>query len=107
MFSSNLHDQTILEISQGDYIVITAESFLVDRQAGDLSKHTLKFYRQFLKPFIEYCDANSLKRIREITPNFLRRYFLAFAENHNPGGVHAAYRSIRAFFRWVVEGSSY
>jgi integrase/recombinase XerD len=24
-----------------------------------------------------------------------------FSEDHNPGGVHAAYRSIRAFFYWV------
>ena len=103
MFSTNLHDQMIIEISQGNYIAITAESFLVDRQAGELSKHTLKFYRQFLKHFIESCNANSLKYIREITNDFLRRYFLAFAENHNPGGVHAAYRTIRAFFRWVVE----
>ena len=56
MFSSDLHDQTILEVSQGDYISITAESFLIDRQAAELSQHTLKFYRQFLYPFIEYCD---------------------------------------------------
>src|SRR3989337_2416026 len=52
---------------------------------------------------VKYCNANSLRFIREITPDFLRRYFLAFAENHNPGGVHAAYRTIKAFFRWVVE----
>jgi hypothetical protein len=29
MFSSNSHEQTIIEISQGDYIATTAESFLV------------------------------------------------------------------------------
>lgn len=33
----------------------------------------------------------------------MRQYFLAFAENHNPGGVHASYRTIRAFFRRVEE----
>lgn len=103
MFSSKNHDQTIHEISQGDFIAILAESFLIDRQAGELSKRTIKFYRQYLKSLIAYCDANSMKLIREITPDFLRRYFLAFAENHNPGGVHASYRTIRAFFRWVVE----
>jgi integrase/recombinase XerD len=103
MFSSHLHDQTIIKISQGDYIAILAESFLIDRQAGELSKHTIKFYQQFLKSFIEYCDANSLRLIGEITPDFLRRYFLAFAENHNPGGVHASYRTIRAFLGWVAE----
>jgi hypothetical protein len=40
--------------------------------------------------------------IREITPDFLRRYFLAYSETHNSGGVHAAYRTLRAFFRWLI-----
>lgn len=102
MFSNNLHDQTILEISQGGYIAITTESFLIDRQAEGLSKHTLKFYRQFLSHFLEYCDAHHLKNISDVNPDFLRRFFLAFSETHNPGGVHAAYRTLRAFFRWVM-----
>jgi len=32
MFLGKNHEQTILEIAQGDYIAITAESFLIDRQ---------------------------------------------------------------------------
>jgi site-specific recombinase XerD len=103
MFSHKNHEQTIIEFSQGDYIAITVESFLIDRQAAELSRHTLKFYRQFLIPFIAYCNAISLKYIREITPDILRRYFLAFAETHNPGGVHAAYRTLRAFFHWLAK----
>ena len=97
------HKQTILEISQGDYISATADSFLIDRQARELSKHTLRFYREFLRTFIEYCNRNSLTFIQEITPDLLRRYFLAFGEKHNPGGVHGAYRTLRAFFQWLVK----
>jgi len=106
MFSSKTHEQTILEFSQGDYISVTAESFLVDRQARELSRHTLKFYREFLRTFIQYCNANSLKFIQEITPDILRRYFLAFSETHNPGGVHAAYRTLRAFFHKALDAVS-
>jgi len=102
MFSSNLHKQTILEMSQGDNVDIVAEAFLIDRQAREVAKKTLKFYRQFLNPFLKYCEANSLKHIQEITPDFLRRYLLVFAETHNPGGVHAAYRTLRSFFRWIM-----
>lgn len=76
---------------------------MIDRQAGELSKKSLKFYKQFLKFFIQHCDANSLKQIGEVTPDFLRRYLLGFSETHNPGGVHAAYRTLRAFFRWITE----
>jgi len=53
MFYSKIHEQTILEFSQGDYISTTADSFLIDRQARELSRHTLKFYREFLRTFIE------------------------------------------------------
>jgi site-specific recombinase XerD len=103
MFYSKIHEQTILEISQGDYLSATAVSFLIERQARELSRHTLRFYREFLRPFIEYSNANSLGFIQEITPDFLRRYFLAFGEKHNPGGVHGAYRTLRAFFQWLMK----
>jgi len=84
MFYPKIHEQTILEISQGDCVSATAESFLIDRQARELSRHTRKFYREFLRTFIEYCNPNSLIFIQQITPDFLRRYFLAFGEKHNP-----------------------
>jgi integrase/recombinase XerD len=99
MFSSTLHEQPVIEISQGDFVATIIEAFLIDRWAGELSKNTIKFYREFLNPFLKYCNANALKFVEEITPDFLRRYFLAFAETHNPGGVHAAYRTLRSFFR--------
>jgi hypothetical protein len=37
MFYPKIHEQTILEISQGDYTGVTADSFLIDRQARELS----------------------------------------------------------------------
>jgi len=43
MFLSKNHEQMILEISQGDYINATTDSFLIARQARELSKHTLRF----------------------------------------------------------------
>jgi hypothetical protein len=59
MFSANFHDRTILEISRGTFLGITMESFLIDRQAAGLSPHTLRFYKQFLTPFLAYCEANA------------------------------------------------
>ncbi len=46
MFYPKIHEQTILEIPQGDSIGATANSFLIDRQARELSRHTLKFYKR-------------------------------------------------------------
>ena len=56
MFSTDRHEQTILEFAQGGHLGISLEAFLIDRQATGLSRHTLKFYRQFLSPFLAYCD---------------------------------------------------
>jgi hypothetical protein len=35
MFLTKNHEQTILDISQGDYINATADPFLIDRQARE------------------------------------------------------------------------
>jgi integrase/recombinase XerC/integrase/recombinase XerD len=102
MFSANFHEQTIIEISQGAYLAISVESFLIDRQSASLSRHTLRFYRQYLDPFVAYCKADSLPIIQQITSDYLRRYFLTFSETHSPGGVHCAYRAVRAFFCWLM-----
>ena len=53
MLLSKMHEQTMIEISQGDDIGVTADSFLIDPQAGELSQHTIKFYKGFLRTFIE------------------------------------------------------
>ena len=103
MFYPKNHEQTIRENYQGDYISATADSFLIDRQARELSPRTVKFYREFLHTFIEYCNTNSAIFVQDITPDFLRRYLLAFGENHNSGGAHGAYRTLRAF---LAEGNT-
>ena len=97
MFYSKIHEQTILEISQGDYISATADSFLIDRQARELSKHTLRFYREFLRTFIDYCNANSLGSIQEITADFdaifsrlERNIIQAVSMEHTELSVHSS-----------------
>ena len=102
MFSTDFHEQTIMSYAQGGYLGISVESFLIDRQAAGLSPYTLKFYRQFLTHFLTDCGVNSLTLIQDVSPDCLRRYFLGLSETHNPGGVHAAYRTLRAFFRWLM-----
>jgi hypothetical protein len=103
MFSTDFHEQTIMSYAQGGYLGISVESFLIDRQAAGLSPHTLKFYRQFLEAFLTYCTASALTSIQDVSSDFLRRHLLALSESHNPGGVHAVFRTLRAFFRWLTD----
>jgi integrase/recombinase XerD len=90
-----------LDFTQGGYLAIAAESFLVDRRASGKAAGTVRNYNDHLKHFIAYCDGQAATQIGHLTPDFLRRYLLVLAESHNPGGVHAYYRSLRAFLRWV------
>ena len=57
-----------------------------------------------LNPFFEYCDSRVIQNVYQLTPNLIRQYLLYLEEtNHNPGGIHAGYRAIRAFLFWYED----
>jgi site-specific recombinase XerD len=99
MLPTKEENQRILLLD--DYLASLAEAFLLDRRTQGLSLATVKFYRDKLDQFLEYCESQALTQVGEITPDFLRRFVLAYAETHNPGGVHAAFRTVRAFLYWI------
>ncbi len=103
MFSSNSHDQMIIGIAEGLYLATTIESFLIDRRAAGLSPNSIRYYRSYLIIFQRYCEASAVKCIEQITADLLRHHFVTLAETHNPGGVSGEYRTLRAFFRWLVD----
>jgi site-specific recombinase XerD len=74
------------------------EGFLNDRKGQGAALGTLRFYTQKLKLFLDYCQAHSVERIGQISTTVVRQYLLYLEEcDHNPGGRHAAFRSLRAF----------
>jgi site-specific recombinase XerD len=97
--------QRTLSVSNvDDYLPNWLEAFLIDRKAEGVAEGTLRFYRQKIKLFSDYCDAMTVKQIGQITPSFLRQYLLHLEESgHNPGGRHAAFRTVRAFFLWYED----
>ena len=88
-------------LNQDFYLPILVDSFLTERRAAGLTTRSVKFYQDKLNMFLAYCEAQALTQVTEITADFIRKYLLALAETHNPGGVHSIFRSIRAFLRWV------
>lgn len=106
MIDHKPQNQTIISISaQNELISRWAEAFLVSRKAENLSAHTVKFYRVELSTFLDYCTAQVIDQVDQITPDVIRRYLLYLEEQHgrNPGGVHAAYRTVRAFLLWFED----
>lgn len=95
------NQRTIVVNDQDTNLFIWAEAFIVDRQAQNLSKRTIDYYQEKLRGFLDYCEAQQVKQITDITPVVLRQYLLFLEENgHNPGGVHAYYRAVRAYLLW-------
>lgn len=82
-------------------LAIAINSFLIDCKARHLSLCTVKFYRNYLSSFLSYAEASAISNIQEIDTDFIRSYILMFSEQHNEGGVHASFRTIRAFFHWI------
>jgi integrase/recombinase XerD len=97
--------QRTLQVSTvDDYLLTWLEAFLIDRKAAGVAPGTLRFYRQKIKLFSDYCDTQAVKQIGQINPSFLRQFLLYLEESgHNPGGRHAAFRTIRAFFLWYED----
>jgi len=95
---------TINTIRVDDYLLTWMEAFLIDRKASGVTSGTMHFYQIKLKLFSGYCESQTIKYVNQITPTFLRQYLLYIEETgHNPGGRHAAYRTIRTFLYWYEE----
>lgn len=101
MDTTTKNQGTITKFAQETYLLIWIDAFLVYRKAQGLSEGTLSFYQKKLRLFTDYCDSQIITQITQMTPNQLRLYLLCLEEKgHNPGGIHAAYRAIRAFLNW-------
>ena len=78
------------------------QDFLLDREARGLSKRTVAWYGEQLAHLAAYLVAQGAGEVATVTAGHLRAFILAFGEDHNPGGVHGAFRAARAFFNWYA-----
>ncbi|NLF02021.1 MAG: tyrosine-type recombinase/integrase [Anaerolineales bacterium] len=74
--------------------------FLFDREARGLSQGTLRFYRQKLALVQSYSRSVGISSTSELSTKAIREMLVQLQRNHNAGGVHAAYRAVRAFLLW-------
>lgn len=81
-------------------ISTATQFFIIDRQARHLSSRTVDFYKEKLANFLSWLKQMNIDNVVEITPTIIRQYLIHLEMTHNPGGVHAHWRSIKAFFFW-------
>ncbi|MGH2536799.1 MAG: tyrosine-type recombinase/integrase [Candidatus Promineifilaceae bacterium] len=93
--------RTLLDFQQQADVSAWIKAFLVDRQAQRLAAGSLRFYREKLEPFATFCREWGIVRLQQVTPTDVRAYLLWLEEaGHNAGGLHAAYRALRAMLNW-------
>ena len=73
------------------------EEFLQDRRARGLSPQTLRFYHGYLALFVS--------RVNQFVFLLTKHDLSTFLDGLScgPGGKHAYFRAIRAFYRWALE----
>ena len=76
-------------------------AFLTDRMARGLSERTIQFYSSELETWQNWTLTQGTTELADITPDLLRRWLLVLGKRRNAGGVHANYRSLKAFLRWT------
>ena len=76
------------------------KSFLQDRRAQGLQSRSVEFYECKLKIFRDYCRVEGLDMVMAVQPDHLREMLLELYDTHSPGGVHAVFRTVHAFFYW-------
>lgn len=101
METAILNRQTLKNAELDDHILSWIEAFLIERRARGLCKGSVKYYAEKLRLFETFCDSQVITRISQLTPTNIRDYLLALElAGHNPGGIHSAFRSLRAFLYW-------
>jgi len=88
-------------LSYDTYIATWLDAFYQDRKAQGLCTNSIQFYHEKLLLFQKFCDSQHITQVDQLTPVILREFLLWLeSTGHNPGGIHAVYRSLRAFLLW-------
>jgi site-specific recombinase XerD len=81
-------------------IIEEIANFIIDRRARRLSPQTIEFYQAVLNIWKKWLEENKITEVESLTPTDIRAYLVKRSETCNPGGVHAHWRSIKAFLFW-------
>jgi site-specific recombinase XerD len=90
MSENILSKQTLTDLIPG---------FVLERRTRGLAPRSISNYRTELDLF---AAENKTVAMQQVTPTLIRTYLDHLAITRNRGGIHAAWRVIRAFFNWYA-----
>lgn len=101
-----MSSKTQIDLTETNYLVATAlgnvlADFLIDRDVSGVRPATLSFYSRELKPFIRWAGETGARTLEDITPDYLRAYFMSLRKRRNKNGIHKNYTVVRTWLRWA------
>ncbi len=93
----------ILPVRDSSSLSLDLQAFLLDAQARNLAPGSVRFYRQKLKPLVAFLEGCGVRHTEDVQVGHLRQWLVRLQQaGHTPGGVHAFYRSAKAWFSWLT-----
>lgn len=76
------------------------KSFILAKKAENRKPYTLRVYQLHINALDDFLSEYDITNMQDVRPDHIREFIVDLQEEHNEGGVHSYYRSIKAFFRW-------
>jgi site-specific recombinase XerD len=81
---------------------IWLRDFLIDVQAANRTQGTIEYYRSKLTPFLAFLTTLDVTEPENLDAPHIRAFLVHLAQDRGAGGVHAYWRAVRAFVRFLV-----
>jgi integrase/recombinase XerC len=94
--------QRIFQIHAPSALHTWLRDFLLDVRAANRTDATIEFYREKLRRFLVFLEGQGITSPEAIQARQLRAFLVELAEERTAGGVHAHWRAVRAFVRFLV-----
>ena len=93
----------VYRLGQTSELGQAANLFLLDCEARNLARPTLRYYWQRLSQWVDFLEPQNVTTPGAITPAHVRAYFLTFHERRlSPYYLHSAARTMRTFCNFLV-----
>ena len=86
-----------------DRLITVVDSFILSREAADLSPRTVEFYVNNLRCFLQHLGPEAT--LADLTVTAIETYLIERKKQVRPRSVHCAWRAIRALCNWLATRS--
>jgi integrase/recombinase XerC/integrase/recombinase XerD len=94
--------QRIFQIHTPSALHNWVRDFLLDVRAANRTDATIEYYREKLRRFLAFLESQGITQPEAIQARQLRAFLVELSEERTAGGVHAHWRAVRAFVRFLV-----